>query len=279
MVLEMPALFNRGRGAYCNFRIFWAGLGMEKSPVWSESLGVRFGAVDGSGALSLSAALGFFQEAAVSHAEALGVGREAMAGMGLAWILSRMSVRVDRRPAYGEAATARSWPRGQEKLFALRDFDLLDARGEAAIRARSCWIVLDTERRRPARPQAALEGLPVNEGLDALPFVPPGLEERAGMGKAAELRVAYGDVDFNGHVNNVSYVRWLENALEAGLLERAARMRLDANYVGEVRLGEPVELALAELAREDGPEPPRAFAFEARAGGKAAFRAELRLWV
>ncbi|MCL2191945.1 MAG: thioesterase [Treponema sp.] len=255
---------------------------MEKLAIWSEDFLVRFNAIDRSDTMTLSAVLNVFQELAVSHAENLGVGREAMASTGQAWILSRMSVQVDRRPNYCEAVTVRSWPRSWEKLFALRDFDVLDAQGSPIIRARSCWIIIDMEKRRPIRPQSALEGIHLNEGLDALPFVPASLEERQSMQKMAEYRALYNDVDYNGHVNNVSYIRWVENALDPSILEQAKRSRLDINYMNEVRPGEVVDLWSANIdLAEEPPVPSHAFTFAGKKAhdGQTAFRAELRLWL
>ena len=256
---------------------------MEKLAVWSEACRVRFNAIDKSDTMTLSTVFSFLQEAAVSHAENLGVGREAMARTGQVWILSRMAVQVDRRPRFGETLTLRSWPRSWEKLFALRDFDMLDERGKPVIRARSCWIIIDMEKRRPVRPQAALEGIPLNEGLDALSFTPAGLEERRTLEKTTEHRVVYNDLDYNGHVNNVSYIRWIENAVDSPLLEGAKRSRLDINYMNEVLPGEVVELWSAgiDLAGGEAPGPnAHALAFEGKkaAGSRTAFRAELRLW-
>jgi len=253
---------------------------MDKLAVWSEGCLTRFNAIDTSDTMTLDAALGVFQEMAVSHAENLGVGREAMARTGQVWILSRMSVQVDRRPSYGETVTARSWPRGWEKLFAIRDYDIRDSGGAAVIRARSCWIIIDMEKRRPLRPQAALEGIPLNEGMDALPFVPAGLEKRPTLRKTEERRAVYTDVDYNGHVNNVSYVRWMENALDPALIERAKKSRLDINYMNEVRLGETVDILSAEIETVREESRDALFAFEGKKAqdGQVAFRAELRLW-
>jgi len=261
---------------------------MEKLATWSENHTIRFNAIDRSDTMTLNAIFSVFQELAVSHAENLGVGREAMARTGQVWILSRMSVQVDRRPKYGETLTVRSWPRRWEKLFALRDFDVRDARDNPVIRARSCWIIIDIEKRRPVRPQAVLEGMPLNEGMDALPFIPAGLEERSSLQKTVEHKVVYTDLDYNGHVNNVSYIRWIENATDALLLEQAKRSRLDINYMNEVLPGEVVDLwssgivpAGAETPTEETPDPSHAFAFEGKKapGGQTAFRAELRLWL
>ncbi|MDR1858090.1 MAG: acyl-ACP thioesterase [Treponema sp.] len=253
---------------------------MEKLSVWAESCAVRFAAIDKSDSMTLSAALNFFQEAAISHAENLGVGREAMARANQVWLLSRMSVQVDRRPRYGETVTVRTWPRGGEKLFALRDFDIRDSSDSPAVRARSCWIIIDMEKRRPLRPQAVMDSLPRNDGLDSLPAA-VGLEERPSLQKSHERRALYTDVDYNGHVNNVSYIRWMEDAIDPALLEQAGQMRLDINYLNEVLPGEAAGIwsaRIGEAARNGG--PVHAFAFEGRKShdNQAAFRAELRLW-
>ncbi|MCL2557918.1 MAG: thioesterase [Treponema sp.] len=248
---------------------------MEKVAIWSEQYPVRFGAVDRSDTIRLSAAFDVFQEAAVSHAESLGVGREAMADSGQVWILSRMSARFDRRPLYGEATVARTWPRSWNKLFAIRDFDLRDSRGEAAIRARSCWLIIDIEKRRPLRPQTIMDSLPANEGLDVLSEIPAALPQREGLAKLCERKVSYNDLDYNGHVNNVSYIRWIEDCMGSAFMEEAARGSLDINFMHEVLPGETVEIWGERLEDAEG---ARAFALEGRkpSGDQPAFRAELR---
>jgi acyl-ACP thioesterase len=253
--------------------------------VWQEIFPVRFGVIDKSDRLTLDAVFQLFQEAAISHAENLGVGREDMARTGQVWILSRISVLVDRRPKYCETVTVRSWPRGGEKLFAMRDFDIRDKDDIAAVSARSAWIIVDMEKRRPLRPQSVMDNLPKNEGLNALAPEAGGtaaLAERNGLQKAAERKALYTDVDYNGHVNNVRYVQWIEDALDPRLLEKAEKMRLDINYMNEILGGETIEILTAPVEDENSGSPAAAsaFAFEGRKKetGQAAFRAELRLW-
>ncbi|MDR1636956.1 MAG: acyl-ACP thioesterase [Treponema sp.] len=278
-----------------------------------EKFRLRFSAVDPSDRLTLASTLDLFQEIASDHAEDLGVGREAMSVTGQVWILSRISVQWDRRPKWRDSLTVRSWPRGSDKLFALRDYDIRDEEDRPLVRGRSGWIILDLEKRRPLRPQAIMENLPRNDGLDALPDGPvslsfPGGGENGSVVqgvqgpkavKAGERRAAYSDIDYNGHVNNTRYIEWIQDIVEPGVLEGAARMRLDVNYLSEVKPGGTVELWTASLpvgAGQPWPEPAaadaasagiasgafnpqRAYAFEGRRaeGGQAVFRAELRV--
>jgi len=253
--------------------------------VWQETFPVRFGSIDRSDRLTLDAVFQFFQEAAISHAENLGVGREDMTRIGQIWILSRMSVQIDRRPAYCETVTVRSWPRGGEKLFAMRDYDIRDNADIPVIRARSGWLIIDLEKRRPLRPQSVMDTLPKNEGLDALTSGPVSLAERDNLQKKGERRALYTDVDYNGHVNNVRYIQWIEDTLDSQVLEKAGRMRFDINYLNEILSGSVTEIWSAPLElstglQSDCDSPNAAFAFEGRnaVSGLAAFRAELRLW-
>jgi len=244
--------------------------------VWQETLPLRFGAIDRSDRLTLSAVFQFFQEAAISHAENLGCGREDMARTGQVWILSRMTALVERRPKYRETVTVRSWPRGGEKLFAMRDFDIRDRDGVPVVSARSAWIIVDIEKRRPLRPQSVMDSLPQNEGLNALSPEAGGaaaLAERSNLKKAMERKALYTDLDYNGHVNNVRYVQWIEDALDPQLLENADKMRLDINYMNEIKGGETIEILSAPIEND-------AFAFEGKKteSSQTAFRAELRLF-
>jgi medium-chain acyl-[acyl-carrier-protein] hydrolase len=255
--------------------------------IWQETFPVRFGSIDKSDRLTLDAVFQFFQEAAICHAENLNVGREDMLRTGQIWILSRMSVIVDRRPSYFENITVRSWPRGGEKLFAVRDYDIRGKDGIPVVRARSGWIVLDVEKRRPIRPQSVMGSLPQNEGENALSpedNAIAALEERSNLQKADERKANYTDLDFNGHVNNVRYIQWIEDALEPHFLEHADKMRLDINYLNEILGGEDVEIMSAKI-EDAGGDFVGAFAFEGRktenglvASQQTAFRAELRLY-
>ena len=55
--------------------------------------------------LRLSAMLGFFQEASISHTENLGMGREKTLDRGLLWIITKQSAEIIRMPRYDETVT------------------------------------------------------------------------------------------------------------------------------------------------------------------------------
>jgi acyl-ACP thioesterase len=256
--------------------------------IWQEKVTLRFSSVDSTERLTPAAAFDFFQEAAISHAAVLGVGRDSMTQSGQAWILSRLSVFIEKRPRYSEILKVRSWPRGPEKLFCLRDYDISDESGKTLVRGRSGWLVLDTEKRRPLRIQGIVEKLPLNEGLNALLSGPRNLEAQENLVVKGTRQAAYSDIDSYYHVNNVRYVQWIQDITPPDLLEKAAQIRLDINYMSETLPGELLELLSAPIdgCPQDHPEdypvsPLATFAYEGRRQGsppgQCTFRAELRL--
>jgi acyl-ACP thioesterase len=249
--------------------------------IWQETFPLRFGNIDRSDRLTLASTFEFFQEVAISHAESLGVGREALARTSQGWILSRISVFLERRPQWGETVTVRSWPRGWDRLFAVRDYDIRDASDTPVVRGRSNWLILDIEKRRPLRPQAVMESLPLNEGVDALPGGAGALDTRNNLDKSEERRARYSDIDYNGHVNNARYIQWIQDVTDPEILEKAGQMRLDINYLREIKNGETIEIWTAPFPDAGIPDIPKvtaAIAYEGRRqeGGEAVFRAELR---
>ena len=240
--------------------------------IWREKATIRIGSVDRSRRLTLWGIFNFFQETAVSHAAALGVGLDALMRNGQVWILSRLSLFVERRPEYGETVQASTWPRQWEKLFALRDYEIRDAEDHAVVRGRGAWLILDAEKRRPLRVQTILESMPANEGLDAFPEGAAALNPRQSLEKTMERSALYSDIDLYGHTNNARYIQWIQDATDMDILTNAARLRLDINYLSEVKPGDKVELWTGPLDHPGGP----AFAYEGRRSGQAVFRAELR---
>ncbi|MCL1814475.1 MAG: thioesterase [Treponema sp.] len=283
--------------------------------IFSEESVIRFSNIDQSDTLTMASTFDLFQEAAMNHAEILGVGREAMMQSGNVWILSRLSVFMTRRPRFREKIVIRTWPRNANKLFAVRDYDIhysSDNSGiqgglghdTALVQGRSGWLVVDIEKRRPLRPQAAVENLPPNEGINALPGEnlagndpPPSLAVRDFSAAGHILRRAcYSDIDYNGHVNNARYIQWIQDLLDPVILDNAKQIRLDINYLAEVLYDEIIGLFLLPIETENVPDDsplcgqtPRpctaAFAIEGRRFLEArqdpeeaipVFRAELR---
>jgi medium-chain acyl-[acyl-carrier-protein] hydrolase len=120
--------------------------------VWAESCRIHSYDVDFRRTATAETLCRVLQEAAWNHAEALGVGFGHLADQGRLWVLSRFVLRIWQSPKWNDHITIHTWPRAAKSIFALRDFEILNAQGQKLCAASSAWLVLDSGTRKPLRP-------------------------------------------------------------------------------------------------------------------------------
>jgi medium-chain acyl-[acyl-carrier-protein] hydrolase len=222
-----------------------------------ESFTVRYYETGADGALFPHILCGFLQEIAGHHASALGVGVETLLSKGFTWFLSKLRLIVERFPRPGESIEVRTWPvsgtarngersSGADRLFALRDFSVMDAGGACIASAASAWLVMDTAARRPARIQSVWDP-PDTSGLGRA--IPGNMERVAPMRRGTDegekapdftesrFPVLYSDIDVNGHANNTSYIRWIVESSGAEILDTRRLASLSLDFLAETRKG------------------------------------------
>ncbi|HVO38593.1 MAG TPA: acyl-ACP thioesterase domain-containing protein [Spirochaetia bacterium] len=201
-----------------------------------SSFTVQLFDTDIHGTLSVRGLWDFLQETAGNHTQALGVAPDDLRKRGLAWILSRLRLAVERYPALGESVTVRTWPSGVDRLFALRDFTMSGADGSIIARAVSAWLALDLASKRPLRIQSVFD----RPALDAPRALSTDLEKLSGPAAAAsELRfpVRFGDLDANRHVSNSRYVEWVVESAGPALLDNFSVSSLGVDFLAEMVFG------------------------------------------
>ncbi len=190
------------------------------------------------------AILELMQEMAGAHAEKLNVGRTALDPMSLAWVLTRLEVRMDRYPMSGEEIEVETFPMPNRRVFFPRYFLFRDRDGKQIGCAGTMWVVLDVNTRKMADPTKIIPLLPDNRDL-AAPFGMPASVEDAPGAAIEEMRLpVYTDLDMNGHVNNTRYVDWACNALGIETMRRGTLKRFAVNFNQEILPGQEVRTVL-----------------------------------
>lgn len=157
------------------------------------------------GASSLSELMSALEEAAVAHAVALQIDHDRMLrDFGCLWMLVRCRLRVTRMPE--GAFTVRTWLRKPTAALSNRDFSICDAHGELGSAVQT-WVLADAAERRIV-PMKSVEPLwtlptPTPERTDVLRRLT--LPEN--MTQSARWTVQPQEIDSNGHLNNVAYIR------------------------------------------------------------------------
>jgi acyl-ACP thioesterase len=205
---------------------------------------------DASKKLRLNFMLDYFQELAYRHAEVLGFGYEQLQSRGLYWVLSRLAVEISSLPKWKDALAGRTWAKGTDKLFALRDYQLLFSDGAFSAAAESAWLLVDADKNRPVRPEAAVGSGSVFNPLDALASRPAKLEIPAELPSEYSHRVKYSDIDLNAHVNNTRYMEWMLDILGLEFLAAHEPAGFQINFISGAKYGEEIIVSYKQGAAE-----------------------------
>jgi len=159
-----------------------------------------------------------------------------------------MKIKFFEFPRVGESITLRTWPKTiQQKLFFIRDYEVINAAGKRLAAATSAWLVIDAETRRMVPSLSSNVDIPGNPdriGLDE-PL------ERLGLAKNGEeklrIHAGYSSVDPLNHVNNSCYVEWICDAFPLEYFSQHKLDWLQINYDHETRPGENVSILLNQV--------------------------------
>ncbi|WP_209329161.1 acyl-[acyl-carrier-protein] thioesterase [Lunatimonas salinarum] len=193
--------------------------------------------VDPRGKLRWSALGDLFQEVAWQHADSGNFGQKLF-DMGYHWVLSRLHMDVQQLPHWGDIIQLKTASRGIEGLFALREFEMTDSSGAVLACGMSSWLLLDSQSKRPKRPNQFLPA-------DLFPEVAKGTLLPAKLPTPSEtsnpkiFTVQPSDLDMNNHVNNVTYIRWIEDYCLSNSLPYG---KLEINFLAEAVLHQDVEV-------------------------------------
>lgn len=189
--------------------------------------------------------MNYAQEMANRHASVLGFGYDDMTRTRTAWVLSRMHIKFLRHPVWRDEVNLRTWHKGPENLFYLRDFRMTDASdAEELAVATTSWLVVNIDTHRLVRETVLDESSELKE--DAISPSCEKIRIPSGMERAAVVshRVAYSDLDTNGHTNNAMYVAWAMDALDCGITLERPLKELKINFNRETKAGETVEISV-----------------------------------
>jgi medium-chain acyl-[acyl-carrier-protein] hydrolase len=196
------------------------------------------------GQARLTTMANFFQEVAYHHASELGLGYEDMKSNKTTWVLSRMRIHMKRYPVWNDRIKLETWPSGVERLFALRDFRVLDSKGEVIGMASTAWLVLDIDTHRLIRPKEMMEQFKMI--IHDVQMFDSSLEKIPVVGETRLLnqrRVVFSDLDIVGHVNNVKYMEWCIDAITGTANTDKEIRELEINFNHEALLGDQISIA------------------------------------
>lgn len=216
---------------------------------FKEELYIKSYEIDHNGHYRASSFLQQAQEAANRDADKQMFGYDQLMERGVAWVLSRIHVKVIESPKWRDQLTMESWHKGGDALFGYRDFVMSNKSGEAAILATSSWLVIDLNSRRVQRLNRVLDNqFEKKSDRDAIEEPAARLSSPKEMTLLSTHRVGPSDLDINGHTNNARYLEWGLDALPIEITKELQIKEFWLNFNQETLLGQEIELYYNESA-------------------------------
>jgi acyl-CoA thioesterase FadM len=189
---------------------------------------VRFDEANPAGLLRGSALLGYVQDVAWRHSEALGFPRAWYREKGVAWLVRAVETRLLAPIADGETVTVTTRLTGYRKVLARRESEVTGPGGDLRAVVTIDWAM--TDGRAAIRIPAEFERAPID---GPGPFTPirvnlsPAPRDTTTLRFAPRLR----ELDPMNHANNGVYLDWLDEAIaDAGPDGAAAVATLPRTY-------------------------------------------------
>jgi len=220
---------------------------------YTEKLTIPCYDTDAAWRLKPASFMNLAQEAAGRHAVYLGFGYDDLIKTNTAWILSRVHVEFPDTPKWRENITLTTWHKGLNRLFFLRDFILTDDQGRERVKATTSWLVLNLETRKLVRDPGLMEdGTVCTDNVIETPAdkvtMPKGVDPEFVM----DHKVAYSDIDTNGHTNNAMYMQWAMDVVDYALASSRPVKEFTINFNHETKAGETVSIYRTLVEKEDG---------------------------
>ena len=206
---------------------------------YSEKITVKYSEIDQNMAMKPFALLNFLQDITNENAEKWGFGISCLNPKNYTWFLIKYRMEFIEYPKDVRDLVLVTEPRGYNKLFAYRDYELYK-KDKLIARMTSLWSIVDVQKRTMI-PIATAIGenkylVPHDKREDDLSFVKIPNITNPELEKAFEVR--YNDLDLNGHANNGNYIVWAFEPLDYEFRNKYHIKTLDMYYKKEAKYGE-----------------------------------------
>ena len=193
--------------------------------------------------LRVSKLFEFMQEAAIHHTEALGAGRAKTLDRGFLWVVTMQHAEINRLPEYDEKVKLISWPGITMSVMFPRYYELVSDSGELLARGSALWMLMDMVERDMVFPDE--EGIEIEGCVTGKEYPLPKPLKPIETNKSVDFTVPFSYSDINGHLTNTKYFDIAEDMTSLSALGRTPKY-VFAEYSGEARFGETVDIALTE---------------------------------
>ena len=174
--------------------------------------------------------------AADFHSNDRGYGVNYLNSVNKTWVLSRLSVELDKIPAIYEDFVVETWIDSVMRYFTNRNFKITNKDGYVYGYGKSIWAMIDTTTRQPVDILKTSNDT-ISEYLEADYANPIKKSSRVKLDDDLKLQqsilTTYSDIDINGHVNSIKYIEHILDLFPIEYYKKYRIKRFDIAYIME----------------------------------------------
>lgn len=198
-----------------------------------------------------TALLAYLEDAGGIHSNLAGFGLKDIPKRKKSWVLLNWQIEIFERPTYGEKIIIKTWSRGVDKLYAYRDFEILNQEREIIGIATSKWVLLDIESLKITKlgneimDYYTVENKSVFEYPDLNKMTEPKTHSRS-----TTFHVNRSLLDINNHLHNIYYMDIANEVLPSEVFLKTEFNEIKMMCKKEIKPGETVKVFYEKLGEE-----------------------------
>ncbi len=195
---------------------------------------------DTNGKLRLSIAWKYMQEVATDHLLSMGLGYFELIEEGIVFLLSEVSLKIERLPSMREHVTIYTSPTFNKGPRMVREVLFVDDMGELIMEFQTSWVPCDPVTHRLLRPSAFKHEIPKADTREPFCDV-TSIKIPVAENKAFVRDVRVTDIDKNNHVNNTVYLDIMADAIGEKYFDMDVKA-IHIKYKKEALITDKIEL-------------------------------------
>lgn len=206
---------------------------------------IRCQEVDVNRRLKVSSLLMLMQETSMENALKLQISIWDAAMGNTSWVLLRKEVDIIQSVSLGSTIQVITYPAGFDRILAYRDFIIYNDKHQLIATASSTWTLMNLDTRKVERiPKDLVKVAYLGE---TLPIPASRLDIADTLIPAYEYKIRYGDLDWNGHVNNIVLTKLMIQATPLQVLQNSRLKQFKIHIKSECLLDEIIQIKIAQV--------------------------------
>ncbi|KAH7547328.1 hypothetical protein FEM48_Zijuj01G0298100 [Ziziphus jujuba var. spinosa] len=237
--------------------------------VFQQNFSIRVSELDSYGKASIRALINILQESAFNHFKYAGIlsddfgSTPKMKKRNMTWVVSRMQIVVDSYPSWSDVIQVKTWTcvsgrNGMRRDWIVSDFNT----GETLLRAVCVYVMMNKRTRKLCKfideVKEETKGIFMDTDDPIIDDNEDGRKLRDLDVETADivhtgLLPKWSDLDFNQHVNHVTYIDWLLESVPHWILESQKLSSITLEFRKECGMNTVLQ-SLCSVARDGSPK-------------------------